>query len=79
MKTTIEQVDNGFIITIPDYEGTSDTVKIVHECSDEEFSEVDAFEAVLWSLVEYFGFYGSKHDEKRIHIDVRPGDNFISK
>lgn len=34
----------------------------------------DDFIKVLHDVKEHFGYYGSKHDERRIFIEIRKGD-----
>ena len=36
--------------------------------------DVEAFSGLLWHLTDTLGMGGSRYDEKRIHISVKPGD-----
>jgi len=56
----ITRVDNGYVL-----EG-SDGVKFVVE--DDESDELKAHEFLLWHVMEFFSFGGSKHDPERIRI-----------
>lgn len=65
---SIEKVDNGYLIEYPEEldNGTGDIKRHVIEENDQD--ELASHEALLWWLVEYFDFYGSKHDLERIRI-----------
>lgn len=40
----------------------------VFEEEESEHGEIEAFERLLWFIVEHFGMVGSKHDARRIRI-----------
>lgn len=68
MKILIENAENGVIVTAidGDFDGTK-----VFETEDYSGNEnFDARTALLWHLVDRLGWYGSKHDEKRIRINI---------
>jgi hypothetical protein len=82
MKATIETVDNGYIVTVPN-PNDEGTITLVFEEEDGTFesyshgdcpSEVDNFIKVLWSLNEYIGPSTSRYASKRVNIDSEPGD-----
>lgn len=60
-QLTIEKVDNGYLCYSPDIE----SAKVVFE---EEEDELSAPESLLWFIMEYFDFAGSKHDAERLFV-----------
>ena len=63
-QLTITRVDNGYLL-----EGPSESdmpMKVVIEDSRED--ELKSHEFLLWDVMEYFNFGGSKHDAQRIKI-----------
>lgn len=58
-RLTIDKVDNGYIL-----EG--ENFHVVHE--EDERDRLLADEKMLWSIMDFFGIYGSKHDPERIRI-----------
>ena len=73
-KLTIEKVNNGFYC----YSGYDDTgegeTKFVIEQSEDAVDEVDMAKSLLYSILEYFSLRGSKHDKRRVKIDVEEHD-----
>ena len=69
MKIEINLAENGVIVhTI--HEDVPDQVE-VFETEDGMGNELyDGRAAVLWTLIDRLGWYGSKHDEKRIRIVI---------
>ena len=66
----IISVDNGYILT------SSDGREWVIENGPDgnEFVNLSSGEALLWEVMEFFNFGGSKHDNERIRI-VREKNN----
>lgn len=65
----IDHVDNGYIIR--NYcEGKLEETVVV----DEEMGEPEAARSVLWHINTMLGNTGGRYDEKRIYIELRPGD-----
>jgi len=44
------------------------------EVYDTSTNGKDAFKNMVYNIAEYFGEIGSRHDEDRLYIQVRPGD-----
>jgi len=64
-KMTITRVSNGYKITYPpNHKGTLITEIVIQETED----ELKIHEELLWMIMEYFDFSGSKHDIERIRI-----------
>jgi hypothetical protein len=65
----IRKVKNGFIMTFYDHEMIESNSFLVEETiTEKEGDEFYAIEELLWWVAEFFGFYGSKHDEERIGV-----------
>lgn len=64
-KLTIERVDNGYILTGRFGEGLVTSVLTI---TDRESDPLESHEQLLWEVMDYFAFRGSKHDEERIRI-----------
>ncbi len=60
-KLIIEQVSNGWITRHE--EGAE-----VH-CIDVD-KELEGMQSLLYSVLEFCGYYGSKHDERRLFIRI---------
>jgi len=62
---TITRVHNGYLL-----EGSSSSdgtpIKLVKE--DDKKDKLKIHERLLWEIIEYFNFGGSKHDKERIQI-----------
>lgn len=61
MKLTIERASNGFILSGEE----------VHEVVQEkEDSELEALQTLLYSVLDWAGYYGSKHDAQRLFVRI---------
>lgn len=65
MKLLIERVHNGYLITAD--LNTEDERRIVLEENTDD--ELKAHEQLLYEIMDFFGFVGSKHDKERIRIN----------
>ena len=74
-KLAIERVDNGYLLTAPEeerewvIEDGNDTAGVINLTSGEN---------LLWQVMDFFAFGGSKHDEERIRIVREKGDSYES-
>jgi len=76
---TIQRLDNGYILTSPGCDGLGDAAWVVEDGPDStEFINLSSGEALLWEVMDYFSFGGSKHDAERIRIVREPGENYDS-
>jgi hypothetical protein len=74
MKLIIETARNGFILRVPsDHPDFIDDIEVV-----ENDDPVLASHDLLWSVLEYIGHPGTRHDERRVRIMIEPGDKWIS-
>lgn len=60
MKLTIERVSNGFITK-------GEQTEVHAEGGD---SELEALQSLLYSVLEWAGYYGSKHDAQRLFVRI---------
>ena len=65
-KTVITQVENGFLVGGPGLER-------VYQIDD----NLQGLQEMLYDLVDYWGYSGSRYSEHRIYIEIKPGDKFI--
>ncbi len=76
-EITIRKVQNGFRLSWYEDidEGQVKEQELVVEEPDTEFGEIEAMQSLLYAVKEYFGHYGSKHDKKRLFINIEDQDN----
>ena len=78
-KMSIEKVDNGYLLEFPDVQYDDDAVpttlrEVIAE-DEREWGHLEAGQALIFRLMEYFDLTGSKHDERRIQVSISgPGD-----
>jgi len=62
---TITRADNGYLL-----KGKSDNMgaPMTFVIEDDEQDELKSHEELLWEVMEYFSFQGSKHDKERIRV-----------
>ena len=76
---TIQRLDNGYLLTSPDCEGLGAGEWVIEDGPDgNDFINLSSGEALLWEVMDYFSFGGSKHDAERIRIVREPGENYDS-
>lgn len=59
-KLIIKKVSNGYILYGSDGE--------VIVCEEDNMDELMHHENMLWEVMEYFNFGGSKHDKERLRV-----------
>ncbi len=71
-KLTIEKVTNGYIVSHPDEfdDGVKVEFRDVIEEPEEEWGELAAGLHLLYFVMDYFGLIGSKHDAKRLRVEI---------
>jgi hypothetical protein len=68
-KLAIERTDNGYLIVFEDTYVDEDQTYIRSEViQDDDVDELKSGEALLWWIMDWFEFGGSKHDAERIRI-----------
>ena len=76
---TIERVGNGYILTTPDHEGAGPAEWVIEDGPDEfGLANLTSGEILLWEVMDFFNFGGSKHDKQRIRIVREAGDDYDS-
>ena len=61
-KLIIKKVSNGYILEGTDADGNQ-CITVIEE---NEKDKLQAYENLVWSVLENFGYYGSKHDKERL-------------
>ena len=80
MKITIERVTNGYVVHYPDFvedeSGAENEVtkSFVIEEKETEFGEQEAFVSLCYELLDLLGISNSKHNRRRIHIELTGED-----
>ena len=80
MKIIIERVTNGYVVTSPDIvtdESGADkeaTKSLVIEENETEFGEQEEFVFLCYHLLYLFGIDNSKHNRRRINIELTGED-----
>ena len=74
MTLIIKTANNGVVITARFHDGTTETSVFETEDTSDDYQ---GRAAVLWHIIDQLGWFGSKHDEKRIrvHIEERGDDD----
>uniref|UniRef100_A0A6M3JP86 Uncharacterized protein n=1 Tax=viral metagenome TaxID=1070528 RepID=A0A6M3JP86_9ZZZZ len=75
---TIERVGNGYILTTPDHEGDGPDEWVIEDGDWCGLVNLTSGEALLWEVMDFFNFGGSKHDAQRIRIVREAGDDYDS-
>lgn len=65
-RTVVVQVENGFLVQGPELER-------VYQIED----NLKGLQEMLYDLVDYWGYSGSRYSEHRLYIDIRPGDKYV--
>lgn len=80
MKITIERVTNGYVVISPDFvadeSGADKEVikSLVIEEKETEFGEQEAFVYLCYDLMDLLGINNSKHNRRRIRIELTGED-----
>ena len=72
-KLEIKKISNGYILKGRFDDGEIVTTHIIEE-EDEEDSDLEAMEKLLWEVKEYFGIYYSKHNKKNLVIEIQKNE-----
>jgi hypothetical protein len=80
-KITIEKVDNGYLLEIPDVYEDDDappphgTRREVIAEDEGRWGNIEAGQMLIFRIMEFFDLTGSKHDERRLQVTISgPGD-----
>ena len=72
----IERVDNGYLLTASDQEGDGPSTWVIEDDDEGGFVNLTSGENLLWEVMDFFNFGGSKHDKQRIRIVREAGDDY---
>ena len=72
----IERVDNGYLLTASDQEGDGPSTRVIEDGDWCGLVNLTSGEALLWEVMDFFNFGGSKHDKQRIRIVREEGENY---
>jgi len=72
LELRIRPAQNGWIVRETD-DDDLDGVESVFEIPDSEHGDLEAMQGLLYHIIETFGLIGSKHDKKRLRVDIEPG------
>ena len=64
-KLKITRVNNGYTLTGTFGDEEEPSIDVIEE---DDMDELAAGEKLLWSVMDYFNFSGSKHDPERIRV-----------
>lgn len=78
-KLYITRTDNGYLIESIDTDNEGNPVSKKHVIQDCEQNELKSHRELLWEVMEFFNFMGSKHDEERIRIVIEKHDGSIKE
>lgn len=74
MKFEIRSAKNGCILKVLEPSETGGNDELVYQSKAQD--EFENFAEFLYEILENFGPSSSRYSEKRIYIEVRPGDKF---
>ena len=66
----ISKVSNGYTLQPLGEDYKDDGITVYQQNDSNEFGELGAMFEVLYEVIQYFGVYGSKHDEKRLRVII---------
>jgi len=64
----IRKGDNGYRLTYEEELGNGEILGREEYIQDSDDDPLKAGEELLWRIMEYFNFYGSKHDSERLRV-----------
>ena len=73
----IIRVGNGYKIKVANQSGDPAELGYTEEViEDREEDELRSGEELLWFIMDFFAFGGSKHDKERLRIVREPGEKY---
>jgi hypothetical protein len=68
----IREVENGYITERKedDKAGRSELVESVFQVHEEDPDSLTAFQEMLYEIILYFRMIGSKHDSRRLRVEI---------
>ena len=69
-ELNITRTDNGYLLESTDYDTEGNAIIRKHVIQDCEQNELKSHRELLWEVMEFFNFMGSKHDNERLRIVI---------
>jgi hypothetical protein len=68
----IREVENGYVLEYEeeDMEGNFKLIEKIYQVREEDPDKLMAFQDMLWEIISYFGLTGSKHDPRRLRVEI---------
>jgi len=74
MNITIKSANNGFILTYPNPNDEGEITEVIEvpsfSISSPEKEELESYQRLCYTILEAIGYYGSKHHEYRLRIEI---------
>ena len=73
----IREVENGYVVEWEEDDedgkeiGATITKQMAYQVREEDTDALQAFQDMLWEIISYFGLIGSKHDSRRLRVEIR--------
>ena len=70
----IREVENGYVVEGEEDDedgkeiGATITKQMAYQVREEDTEALQAFQDMLWEVIDYFGLTGSKHDPRRLSV-----------
>ncbi len=73
----VEKISNGYIARFIDEndDGGKFLRTVVFEILENEDAELETMKGLLWFIMEHFGIYYSKHNNKNLVPEIKGGEN----
>ena len=66
----ITKASNGYILQPMGDDHEDEGMSVYEEENINKYGELEAMFRALYSVIEYFGVYGSKHDARRLRVVI---------
>lgn len=76
VQIVLETADNGFIMRIPAEHDEDKDIMYVFQEEEDDADDIEPFRQLLSMILHHMGPTTSRYSEKRIYIEVRPGDKY---
>lgn len=73
----VERAENGYVLRFDDLDDVGDEIiEHVLVIGESDKDKLQAGEELLWWIMDFFSFGGSRYDKQRLHIARRRGDKY---
>ena len=73
-KLNITRADNGYLVESVDTDNEGNPISVKHVIEDCGQNDLKSHRELLWKVMEFFNFMGSKHDSERIRVIIENHD-----